>query len=77
VNDYNFYFVASQKRLADGTPYMRARFMTEKKAVTTANAWAANSDHGGAYIVYKCVAVGESQRSEPPVTYTSFRGKKK
>lgn len=75
VDDYKFFFVASQKRLADGTPYMRKRFATEKEAVECANKWAVASEHGGKYIVYNVVAVGESQRSEPPVKYRRIKPK--
>lgn len=76
VNDYQFFFVASQKRLADGTPYMRERFTTEKEAITCANLWAGKSEHGGKYIVFNVVAVGEAQRAEPPVKYRKIRAKR-
>lgn len=76
MNDYKFFFVASQKRLADGTPYMRERFTTEKDARECANRWAAKSEHGGKYIVFNVVAVGEAQRAEPPVKYRKIRTKR-
>lgn len=76
MDDYKFFFVASQKRLENGTPYMRERFATEKEAITCASEWAAKSEHGGKYIVYNVTAVGEAQRAEPPVKYRKIRARK-
>lgn len=77
MDDYNFYMVASQRRLADGTPYMRTRVATIEKAREIAEEWARNSDHTNPYIVYKCTAVGEARQNKPPVSYRSIRAKKR
>jgi hypothetical protein len=71
MNDYHFYFVASQKRLIDGcTPYLRRRCATQEEAIAVAREWAGQSEHGGKYIVYRCNAIGEAQRAAPPTTFT-------
>lgn len=76
TDDYNFFFVASKARLPNGTPFMRHRFATEKEAIAIATTWAEKSEHGGEYIVFKCVAVGEAQRSAPPVAYRKIKAKR-
>lgn len=71
ISETEFFFVASQKRLADGcTPFMRERFQTQSEAMQTALEWARKSEHGGKYYVYKVKAVGIAQREAPPVSYT-------